>query len=536
MGFKNPTPKLKYFKDEFRKAFSYYKHDRIFISKMLMAHGNLKNDLKDIIGNIYHVTCDMNLLMTPILCTLSKVNSGMFGGKELVYSIMYIFEDYMTDLCPHFLQLSFDGDPSKRPKPKDLSIRPKRKVDGDEELMKNMDKEEYEENIDNILVNDTHFPSDVVWHNNRGNPKFRKKVYAYLSNKIITYCMENYKRKTLENLVIRIENGYFKKGKYNTAIFSPYQSLKIIYRNNTLLPCEGEQVIFNYIRKIALETEHQSNVKKKKKKTMKGGQKWKLIFIVISFDSDCITYANEIMKRNKYLKSCRIEIHLRCKICKGNRKPGGKKKILSKRNMIVNQLQGGVTKTFYVIDIGKLRHEIKAKFGGDISNDISKVDWPTIIISILGAGLTGNDFTPGVGSKLGLSETEFKKSYKNEKGLIFQFEKNLINGFKEYINLKSQPLIKYRRKSATSWWFFYRPDESRILNILKRIKKKSTITKTQTLKLRATIRNMKWVLNYMSNPGNSKYVDNFDAVDLDGKSIYGYALGEDGKCYQTLNV
>jgi hypothetical protein len=415
----------------------------------------------------YHVSFDLLLSITVHLSVLSS-RVGNIKGITLFNRLMNEIKPYIQ-LNPASIHLAFDGSINDRPKPKDLSKRRK----NDDLIV----------DPSNVIFNDNNFPHFNIWINNKSNDEFKLKGYHYFCVKFVEYWLTN---KITCTLVI--DNGTTKGGKFcrikikNGIVYTKEGEMCNIG--------EGENVMFAYFLNILKSYD-------KKKKNYK--------FIVFSHDSDCIDYANLLQLRSKLIRSLKtkFEIIIRSKIS-GKQKKNGK---------------------FFAINIKILRRLIKREYS-DITDKMSKVDWPTIIIILLGM-MRGNDFIPKLGSVDGLSDN-FDPSLTK-----MNFRNKAI--FESCINyIKRRSLALFECYIINKWELVWRIYEQPLIHI---IQKRRTFTKKRKLKVLATFKNIKWCLNYMSNPGQLKYVNNYKDT-RNAKSVYGYCLKEDEKkkCFQTIKI
>jgi len=412
----------------------------------------------------YHVSFDLLLSITVHLAIMSRF--GAVKGVGLFNRLMNEIRPYI-DLNPTSIHLALDGSIDDRPKPKDLSKRSSR--------------DDLKIDPSNVLINDNNFPMFDIWMSNKSNDKFKLKAYRYFCRKFIDYWLTNKVKCTLV-----IDNGAIKDTGF----------CRIKIRNGNVYikegeMCnigEGENVIFGYFLKI-LKSHNKDKIYK---------------FIVFSHDSDCLDYANLLQLRSRFMQKrfrLNFEIMIRSKISGKMRKKG----------------------KFFVINIKTLRRLIKSEYS-DITDKMTKVDWPTVILILLGV-MRGNDFVPKLGSVDGLSDN-FDPSLKR---IIFR-HKPIFESIIGYIKRGFLCLFEYRR--INKWEIVWIIHEKPLINIINK-KKRGTLSKIHSLKILATLKNIKWCLNYMSNPAQLKYTNNYKDIK-NAKSIYGYCLRE--KCFQTLKI
>jgi hypothetical protein len=419
---------------------------------------------------------EIHISMDMTLYLMSELSvianiTGSVKGEKIVSRLLKYITPYL-ELAPHSIHLAFDGSNAYRPKPKDLSNRPDHSG-------------ERFNDVNNILVNDNNFPNFELWLKNKSNDEFKKKVFRYLCMKIYKFWID---KKITSRLII--DNGIAKNNKFCRLDSSCYKETDKL--NNI---CEGENLMFAYFQ----ECLDKQNDKK-------------LLFIAISHDSDCIDYGNLLFLKNNHKK---FDLFLRIKIGTSH----------ANRTLIEKG------KKFLCINIKILRKLLTEKIA--IPKNKGQ-DIPTLILLIIGM-FRGNDFVVKTGSKGGLEVFDPTIS-----GTTFRFNKirnskhlTVIESLKKYLNFKkNRTLISYGKYNKTD--IIWRINDIEFMRFIKMSLKKK-LSKKQKRKMLASFRNMKWCLNYFSNPGKDIYVKNFNDKK-NNKSTYGYTVGKNGICYQTLNI
>lgn len=499
MGWKSVTQKMEYLKNKYPSAFRYYNQDSAF----LRDHGTKNYDQ-------CHVFIDLNTILIPTLFMLTDTPGLDVTGKAVVEPILKLNVEYMRYCVLHENEKLrnivnvFDGPTCDRPK-----IKEDRKIEKDLIMS--------DEDIEKMVVNDNYFPNIKAFRSNIGNMKFRQRVMGYLSEKIA----QNFLNKLDEwsniikprNINLQIINGATRE--YSNACISikiPNPSTKIDTVTESKYPCEGEQSIFTFIREEVIKT----TITPKKH-----------LCYIISNDSDCILYANEILLRKWKSPVNGINIIQRCKISKRKKKYSFYTiNMLHLRSLINND---AIERELWVKKLN--------------SNGVKHFDWAQILLTILGI-FYGNDFVSRIGTIKGLENEETlvdpHHPSKKLKKRLFLFE-SFIDEIRKVINRTKESI--FGQCKVNDHEIMYRISETNVISACVRAlsnkpkknkpQKPLKITKLQKKVILSCLKNYRWCMNYFTNPGIPKYLNY--AFCYKGKYLFGFKE-INGKCYRTLNI